>query len=158
MSTPSRFPELEELHNQLSLALGEAIWAFSKVESLTYDYLRVLSTEPLHELMDGQSFASRCKLAERLVSRIEGREAEKVRALAALKRALSLANNRNRIAHNPWRIWIDFCKRDLQAGIFHSVRQGDVEVTPEFVRKFATDAQGAATELDDALRALWDAQ
>ena len=158
MSSSPQIPELEALHNQLSSVLGEAIWAFSKIESLTYDYLRVLSIEPLHELMQGQAFASRCTVAERLVNRIEGRTEEKARALAAIQRARHLAKHRNRIAHNPWKIWIDFSKREFQAGIIHPAQQNEFEISPAFVKQFSAAAQQAATELEGALNALWDAR
>jgi len=35
------------LENELCSALGQAIWAFSKIEGLTYEYMKTLSSEPL---------------------------------------------------------------------------------------------------------------
>jgi hypothetical protein len=59
---------LEKLRLELCQALGEAVWAFSMIEGLTYSYLRRLSSEPLHLLMGDQGFGARIKLSGTLLS------------------------------------------------------------------------------------------
>ena len=50
---------LETLSEELSLALGEAVWAFAKIEWITYRYLKALSNDQLDVLMNGFAFRSR---------------------------------------------------------------------------------------------------
>ena len=68
--------------------------------------------ESLDVVMADQVFASRIKLAVRLVEKLEGPEDAKRRAIRCLEEAANLAHTRNVIAHNPWRIWMDFGKAE----------------------------------------------
>ena len=144
---------VSELSSDLSLALGRAIWAFSVVESATFDYMQKLSKEPLHELMDDQLFKARVKLVRRLIERIEGFHTEKANALQYLSQAERLANTRNAIAHNPWRVWADLEARELRANI-QPRRANAVALTRKSVEKFTAEAQALAVGLFGALGSL----
>jgi hypothetical protein len=123
------------------------------IESATFDYLRQLSTEPLHELMIDQLFKARIGLVLKLVQRIEGFDIEKAQALRFLKRAEDLAKTRNAIAHNPWRIWADFELRELRANIQPAKANAQAH-TLESVRQFTVDAQEVSLGLFEALHSL----
>ena len=144
---------IDSFSDELSLALGRAVWAFSAIELITHDYLRQLSTEPLHELMAGQSFRVRTRLVAQLLARIDSFPREKADATRYLKRAEGLAEIRNAIAHNPWQVWADFDLRELRAQI-KPVRANSEGQTLESVRKFTAEAQEVATGLSQALRML----
>ncbi|SAL50809.1 hypothetical protein AWB73_05287 [Caballeronia turbans] len=141
---------LETLRSELCHALGEAVWAFSMIERLTYQYMKALSSEPLHELMAGQAFSARLRLITRLVDRLQGQEAEKAYALKYLKRAEKLAKTRNTVAHNPWQIWVDLDAEQFRSAIrrFDDDESG---LSIAEVRSFAADAQEAASGLEVAL-------
>jgi len=47
---------LETLSDELSLALRRAIWTFSKIEALTYEFIKVLSKDNLNDLLGRQTF------------------------------------------------------------------------------------------------------
>jgi hypothetical protein len=153
MATSDPPAHLDSLSVEISTALGRAVWIFSAIESATYDYLKQLSKEPLHELMADQLFKARVKLATQLVARIEGFSEEKAQALLYLKRAENLAKTRNAIAHNPWRIWADFEARELKAAIFQR-KEGAPVHTLESVRQFTSEAEEVSEGLQSSLRAL----
>lgn len=144
---------LESFSEDLSLALGRAIWSFSMIEAATFDYLKQLSTEPLHELMVDQLFKARLGLVTKLVERIEGFAVEKERAIDFLRRAGELAKIRNAIAHNPWRVWVDFDLKKLQAHL-QSPKANAQAHTLATVRKFTADAQEVSSGLFEILRSL----
>ncbi|MGZ8262445.1 MAG: hypothetical protein ACXWTU_05715, partial [Methylotenera sp.] len=52
---------LEELSDELSIALGKAIWTFAKIEAVTYDYIKKLSKDDLNSLLGNQPISSRIK-------------------------------------------------------------------------------------------------
>lgn len=141
---------LDALRNDLCHALGEAVWAFSTIERLTYRYMKALSTEPLHELMADQGFNARIKLIKRLIGRLTGQEKEKEFALGYLKKAESLAATRNMVAHNPWQIWVDFETDDIK-GAIRKFDNDEPGLDIAEVRRFAADAQEAASGLEYAL-------
>jgi hypothetical protein len=142
-----------ELGDELSLALGRAIWAFSMIERLTYEYLSALSSEPLDVLMGDQMFKSRIRLMRHLVERLAGQQEEKEFALRQIDKAEKLAETRNVIAHNPWRIWIDFESKSFKSEIQKYTRK---EKTFDLgrVREFTEDAQECASSLEYALSQL----
>lgn len=144
---------IESLSDDLALALGRAIWAFSVVESATFDYMQQLSREPLHELMNDQLFRARVKLVRRLIQRIDGFAKEKANATLLLERAEKLAETRNAIAHNPWRIWADFEVRELRANI-QPPRANAKAHTLESIEGFTAEAQDVSVGLFSALASL----
>ncbi|WP_086973122.1 hypothetical protein [Caballeronia glebae] len=141
---------LEALRSDLCHALGEAVWAFSMIERLTYRYMKALSSEPLHELMADQGFNARIKLVKRLIDRLQGQDEEKTYALHYVRRAEQLAATRNMVAHNPWQIRVDFQTDEFKSAIrkFEDDRPG-LDIAE--VRRFAADAQEAASGLEYAL-------
>ena len=153
MNQPEANRYLESLGDDLSLALGRAIWSFSVIESATFEYLKKLSTEPMHELMVDQLFKARLNLVFKLVERIDGFESEKKKAKGYLDRAEKLAKLRSAIAHNPGRVWADFDLRELQAEI-QPPRINAVSYSLATVRQFTVDAQEVSSGLLEALRSL----
>lgn len=144
---------LEELGDELALALGHAIWTFSKIEWLTYKYMRKLSSEPLDVLMGNQPFGSRISLLKQLVERIEGMAEQKKLALQLIESANKLAKDRNTIVHNPWQIWIDLEKSDFRTEI---QRYSDPNKAFDLsaIKQFTENAQKTASELEFALNTL----
>jgi hypothetical protein len=153
MSVEQEKHYLEILGDELSLALGKAVWAFARIEWLTYEYMKKLSSDSLDMLMGDQMFKARIKLVKHLVLRIEGLEVEKIRAVACIDRAEKLADQRNTIVHNPWQIWIDFDREDFVTEIQkYTKREKKLDLTA--VRSFTESAQQTASDLQDALGTL----
>lgn len=147
---------LDILGDQLSLALGKAVWSFARIEWLTYEYMKELSSDDLDMLMGDQFFKARTKLIKKLVLRIEGSQAEKDQAISCIARAETLADQRNTIVHNPWQIWIDFNRRDFMTEIQkYTDREKKFDLTK--VQDFTENAQKLASDLKDALSALTSA-
>jgi hypothetical protein len=138
---------LEEMRAELSQALGEAIWAFSMVERITYRYLKFLSSEPLDELMADQSFGARIKLIKHLVTRLKGQDEEKAATIGRLEQAMNLARTRNMLAHNPWQIWIDFDESTFKSEIRKATDETKaIDLTN--VREFRDAARELASAFD----------
>lgn len=153
MSVEQEKHYLEVLGDELSLALGHAVWAFARIEWLTYEYMRKLSSDSLDTLMGDQLFRARIKLIRQLVQRLEGCESEKQAALACIDRAEKLADQRNTIVHNPWQIWIDFERGDFVTEIKkYTNRQKTFDLSA--IRAFTESAQQTASDLQDALGVL----
>lgn len=144
---------LEELGDELALALGHAIWTFSKIEWLTYKYMRKLSSEPLDVLMGNQQFGSRISLLKQLVERIEGMAEQKKLALQLIESANKLVKDRNTIVHNPWQIWIDLEKSDFRTEI-QRYSDPNKAVDLSAIKLFTEDAHKTASDLESALNAL----
>lgn len=144
---------LRDLRAELAQALGEAIWAFAMIERQTYEYMRALSSEPLHELMGGQMFGARMTLIKKLVNRLEGQDDDKAWALKYIDKAESLVRRRNTIVHNPWQIWIDFESNSFKSGI---KKQTDEAATIDLkaMREFTAEAREAASGFEYALTQL----
>jgi hypothetical protein len=60
---------LEALRDALALKLGNAIWSFSRIEWMTYEYIKLMADDRLLELVGDQSFASRIGILKKLVAR-----------------------------------------------------------------------------------------
>lgn len=153
MPPPESASYLDQFASELSRELGIAIWVFSAIESATFDYLKKLSTEPLHELMANQLFKPRITLVRALVNRIDGFEQEKVKALGYLKHAEELAKTRNAIAHNPWQIWADFESKELKAEIKPRKPKGKME-NLDSIKAFIQDAEKVLKGMQSALDSL----
>jgi hypothetical protein len=138
---------------KLAAILGEAIWAFSKIERMTYEYLKALSVEPLHHFMQGVSFSGRLAVIKQLILRIENYDAPKTSALGALKEADALAKTRNLIAHNPWSISINFTTKDLDFHI-EKVTDQTVQITYNELEKFIADCNTLHDKFEHALAQL----
>jgi|GEM_PF-3824305 len=144
---------LEELSDELSIALGKAIWTFAKIEALTFDYINKLSREDLNTLIGYQNISGRIKLIKKLIERIKGMEAEKAKALSVINCVESLINDRNTIAHNPWLIWIDFEQNDFVTEI-HNASKSMQKLNLNDVNAFTAKAEGLILNLRSALPPL----
>lgn len=107
MSVDSEPHYLDTLHKELALALGDAVWAFARIEWLTYKYIRRLSPGRVDELVGDLNFRPRISILRRIVKRRDTSNGKKERALSAIKEAEGLSEKRNIIVHNPWQIWIN---------------------------------------------------
>lgn len=144
---------LETLSAELAQALGEAVWAFSMIEKLTYRYMKALSSEPLHLLMADQSFSARIKLIRHLVDRLTGQDEGKAIAVKCLNRAVELSRTRNMLAHNPWSIWVDLDKSEFVTEI-QKITDENNTLDLVQVREFRDNARELASSFEYALDAL----
>ena len=137
---------LEKLSEELSLALGEAVWAFGKIETLTYKYIKKLSKDDLIDLFGHQSIGKRIDLIKKLINRINGLDKEKAEAISSLNKVTQFISDRNTLAHNPWLIWIDFELNDFVTEI-QNVSNPSQKLNLEGVKKFTVDVQELTQEL-----------
>jgi len=144
---------LEVLGDELSLAVGQAIWAFARIEWLTYEYLKHLCRDELDILMADQLFRARTRVMRRLVERLEKAQDKKDQALEWISQAEQLSDQRNTIVHNPWKIWIDFDRRDFMTEIQRYAKQHK-KLDLKQVRAFTERAQEVAAGLKESLAAL----
>lgn len=153
-SEPDSEPHyLEVLYRDLALALGNAVWAFARIEWRTYEYLRRLSRDHLDEVVGDVAFRVRCSILRRLVERTTQAAEIQERALRAIREIEKLADRRNVIVHNPWSIWIDLDAGDFMTKIQkYSNRQNAVDL--DQIKRFTAAAEAAERELRAALNAL----
>lgn len=152
MNTSPGSNYLDDLSDELALALGQAVWAFARIEWLTYEYMKTLSTDSLDELMGDQFFKSRVRLIRQLVDRVGSKNA-KVTAIAAIDHAERLADRRNILVHNPWQIWVDLERRNFMTEIQkYNKRERKLDLSA--VKQFTKEAMQAAQDLQSALSAL----
>lgn len=144
---------LETLYKDLALALGDAVWAFARIEWLVYEYLGRLSTDRVDELVGDMNFRPRANILKRLIERRGPAKAQLDRALTALAAAEALADRRNIIVHNPWRIWVDLDAKEFMTEI-QKYSNRSRKVNLDDLRRFAADAAAAERELKEALSAL----
>jgi hypothetical protein len=144
---------LQVLYKDLALALGNAVWAFARIEWLTYEYLGRLSADHLDELVGDVSYRARTSILRRIVERSDANTEKKERALAAIKQAESLAEKRNIIVHNPWRIWVDLDAKDFMTEI-QKCSNPTKKVDLSELQEFAASAEKIEVELRDSLNAL----
>jgi hypothetical protein len=141
---------LEELSDELSMALGKAIWTFAKIEALTFEYIKKLSRDDLNSLLDNPSISSRIKLIRKLIDRIKGFDIEKAQALVVIKEIETLLKDRNTIAHNPWLIWIDLELNDFVTEI-HNPSKATHKLNLNSVNAFTDKAGSLVLKLRSAL-------
>ena len=144
---------LEVLGDELALALGQAIWAFARIEWLTYECLRRLSRDELDILVGDLGFSAKIKLVKGLVEKTKASRILKDGIIACLGSADALAKERNIIVHNPWSIWIDLDREEFMTEI-QKYSNRDKKINLESVVGFTAKAQEVAASLDAALNAL----
>lgn len=144
---------LETLHKDLALALGDAVWAFARIEWLTYESLRKLSKDRIDELVGDVNFRPRTAILRRMVERIGSTPAKKNRALAAIAKTSALAERRNTIVHNPWQIWIDLDTEKFMTEI-QKYTSPDKTIDLGQLKAFVEECHKTETELRQALNAL----
>ena len=144
---------LEVLYRDLALALGDAVWAFARIEWFTYECLERLSHEHLEELVGDLNFRPRTSIIRRIIERRELPATKRDRVLAAINAVDDLSSRRNLIVHNPWRIWIDFEAREFMTEI-QKYSQPNKKLDLEELRSFAKACGTAEVELRESLNAL----
>lgn len=65
---------LNYLGNDLAKTLGEAVWAFARIEWLTYEYIEALAGGDLLILVGDQNMNRRLRVLQKLVERQPGTE------------------------------------------------------------------------------------
>lgn len=150
---------LETLGDELSLALGRAIWTFAKIEALTYEYIKALSKDNLNDLLGRQTFKARMDLIKKLIVRIKNLDTEKTQALSVINKLDSLLKRRNMIAHNPWLIWIDLEQEVFMTEIHDASKPMDKQdvketLNLEKIKQFTEETQEIVLELKRALAPL----
>lgn len=153
MSTDAEPHYLEVLYKELALALGDAVWAFARIEWLIYEYIGLLSTDRVDELVGDLNFRPRTSILKRIVERLDTIPEKKERTLTAIKEAEKLADKRNIIVHNPWRIWIDLDAKKFMTEIQKYSNQ-DKKLDLNELRQFVESAVKIETELKESLNAL----
>ena len=144
---------LETLYKDLALALGDAVWAFARIEWLVSEYLAHLSSDRIDELVGDMNFRPRANVLRRLIERRGSATAKLERALLALQAAGNLADRRNNIVHNPWRIWVDLDAKEFMTEI-HKYSDRSKRIDLKALRQFVADADAIEKELREALSAL----
>ena len=144
---------LDRTNKELAQTLGEAIWAFSKVERATYRFMKKLSTDTLDVLMADQSIPVRIRVMKLLIARANGPEEIKELARQCVKRIDALAEVRNHIAHNPFQTWIDLDTREFIHEIEKVTDESKV-ISLSQLKQFSTDAEALAEALNNALSQL----
>jgi len=144
---------LETLYRDLALALGDAVWAFAKIEWVTYEYIGRLSVDRVDELVGDMNFRSRTAILQRLIERRDASLEKKERAVSAIRKSETLAEKRNVIVHNPWKIWVNLDEREFMTEIQKYSNRGK-RVNLDELRGFTDSASATETELREALGAL----
>ncbi|HDR9164788.1 TPA: hypothetical protein QDB28_005223 [Burkholderia vietnamiensis] len=139
--------------DELSMTLGQAIWAFARVERVTYLYMKQLSTDTLDVLMADQSIPTRIRVIKHLINRATGPESIKQQALTCLKRIHALAEKRNLIAHNPWSTYLDLDAGEF-VGEIEKVTDASEVISKAELEKFSRDALDLAANFESALSEL----
>src|SRR5882762_1784545 len=153
MSSDNEPHHLEILNKDLALALGDAVWAFARIEWLVYECLGWLSVDQIDQLVGDLPFRSRTAILTRIVDRREADSRRKQRVQTAIEKAEKLSEKRNIIVHNPWRIWIDLDAKEFMTEIQrYSNRGKKVDLTE--LRQFTETAANVELELRESLRAL----
>lgn len=144
---------LEQLNEELSQKLGNAIWAFAKIEWLTYEYIKRLAGSSVLELVANQSFKLRLEVLEKIIKQKKYDEGLSKNAIAVFKEAKSLSEKRNTIIHNPWQVYVDLKEMEFVSEISkymnpdHSYKAEDIEL-------FTDEAQDIAKRMQEAIIAL----
>lgn len=153
MTESSAEDYLEELYKELAAMLGEAVWAFSRIEWRSYEFIGQLSNERLDQLMGRIGFSARISILEQLLDRSEADTELKEEATSALQEALKLAGRRNLLIHNPWRVYVDFDSHEFQ-GEFQKYTDDQKNLSREELGKFIKDCRASQARLEAAFGAL----
>jgi hypothetical protein len=146
---------LETLNRDLALALGEAVWAFARLEWLTCKWIGYLTAIGVDELVVDLGYDVRAKMLKRVLRRnTDPEKQEQVEAIAKLLNdGKKLAERRNIIVHNPWSVWIDFEAREFRTEI-QKYADKENKVNLDELRKFTRECGELESELKEALRAF----
>ncbi len=144
---------LETLHRDLALALGNPVWAFARIEWFTYESLGRRSPGRMDELVGDVNFRPRVAILRRMIERRSSAPDKKARALAAIKIAEALSEERNIIVHNPWQIWIALDAEEFMTEI-QKYSKPEKSVDLSKLKAFTEKCREAEVELKGALNAL----
>ncbi len=144
---------LEDLGDELALALGNAVWAFALIEWITFEYMKQLSQDDLHLLMGDTNFGMRVSIIKKLVERCQVEDKIKKDAIESLSKAKDLADRRNIIVHNPWQIWIDFDRKDFMTEL-QKYMVPEKKLDLDQIHEFVVEAKALEADLKTALDAL----
>lgn len=144
---------LEQLGQELTEKLGDAIWSFAKIERLTYEYLRVLGGQEALVLAGHQNFVPRLNALKRLIE-VKGLKADaSARVLELLAKAETLAKKRNAIAHNPWQIYIDLERMDFVSEIIKYMNQEE-RIDRAGLEAFTKESDKVGKDLESLLNEI----
>jgi hypothetical protein len=142
---------LHDFGKTLAFELGEAVWMFAKLESITFEYLRVLSDDGLDLKMSNVPTDSRLLMIAELAKRSDfGNDAMKQLSLSALSRMKALAPQRNTIVHNPWDVWFDAEAMGFEADI-DRLPERKKTIAREELQRFTKQCVDVYEELANAL-------
>lgn len=153
MPTSETLKVLDDLYASLSSELGNAVWSFARIEWLVYTYIGKLSVDRIDELIGDVGFHARVEILKRLIQRKETSEDKKSAALKTLSDAQKLAGIRNIIAHNPWRVSIDFQSKEFVTEL-RKYTNPDKKIDREQLNRFSKEANEVQQRLKEALDAL----
>lgn len=144
---------LEQLGQELTEKLGDAIWSFAKIERLTYEYLRVLGGQESLVLAGHQNFVPRLNALKRLIEVKELKADASARVLELLAQAETLAKKRNAIAHNPWQIYIDLERMDFVSEIIKYMNQEE-RIDRAGLEAFTKESDKVGKDLESLLNEI----
>ena len=142
---------LETLSDELSLALGKAVWAFARIEKQMFEYMKQLSKDDLPNLIGYQPINKRIEIINKLIDKIEDLEVEKQEALYNIKQIIELSNSRNQIAHCPWVIWIDLEEEVFKTEIRDLQNTNKAPIDEKKIKVFTENAEKLASNLEISL-------
>ena len=109
---------LDSLNRDLALAIGNAIWAFARIEWAVTSALGRGGIS-LDVVLAELSFKQRVTILRKLLPEMAISIATRQQVNTQLNRIEKLSETRNLIAHNPWMIWIDRDANEIMTEIQH---------------------------------------
>ena len=151
MERPS--PEfLTSLNNELALAIGNAVWAFAKIEWAVTSALGRAGNELDHILAEFP-LKQRTTVLRKLLPELAVPKDVQVRVATSLTSIESLSTRRNLIAHNPWMVWMDLDAREIMTEIQHYARP-ERKLDLSSLSEFTEECQRVLDEFEAAVVAL----
>jgi hypothetical protein len=128
---------LESLHRELALAIGNAVWAFARIEwAITIALGRAGGS--LDHLLAEFSFRQRTTILRKLLPDLGIYPETQAELAGCITQFERLSEKRNLIAHNPWMIWLDQDAKEIMTEIQHYSRQEkrlDLSALQEFTNE-----------------------
>ena len=144
---------LEQLNEDLSQKLGNAIWAFAKIEWLTYEYIKRLAGSNILELVVNQNFKLRLGVLEKIIKQKKYGAKLSDDVIAVFTEAKLLSDKRNTIVHNPWQVYIDLEEMEFVSEISKYTNPNHI-FNVEDIESFTLEAQNVAKRMQRAIAAL----
>lgn len=150
---PPDSDSIDDYFDELAHALGEAVWAFARIEARTYEYL-VKMKAGRNEVLSELQFSQRVSILRKYVRAEASETRARDKALSLLKRAISLAEQRNLFVHNPWSIWIDLDSEQFVSEIRHALEAKHTPINLETIKAFTAEARQLEGDLIDAMHSV----